>query len=154
VRVALNGRNLRVEGDVSVPRANIAPRDFAGAVRASPDAVIVGPEAAAQERSLWQLDAQLRLALGADVEFHGFGLDADIGGSVVATDSSGSADDGTGELNVAGYLHGLRSPAHDRPGRLLFNGGLIDARRWTRARPPRRDAVGRVDVRGTRASRS
>jgi translocation and assembly module TamB len=78
----------------------VAPRDLAGAVRVSPDAVVVGPNAQAQEQSPWLLDAQLRLILGADVTFHGFGLDADIGGSVVATDRPGLPTTGTGELNV------------------------------------------------------
>ncbi len=151
VRITLNGRNVRVEGDVSVPRANVAPRDFAGAVRISPDAVVVGPTAETQEQSPWLLDAQLRLVLGADVTFHGFGLDADIGGSVVATDKPGLPTTGSGELNVVQgtYTAYGRQLTIDH-GRLLFNGGLIDnpALDARASRHLEAQSVG-VDVRGT-----
>jgi translocation and assembly module TamB len=151
VRITLKGRSVRVEGDVSVPRANVAPRDLAGAVRVSPDAVVVGPDAQAQEQSPWLLDAQLRLILGADVTFHGFGLDADIGGSVVATDKPGLPTTGTGELNVVQgtYTAYGRQLTIDH-GRLLFNGGLIDnpALDARASRHLEEQSVG-VDVRGT-----
>jgi translocation and assembly module TamB len=151
VEIALDGRNVRVEGLVSVPRAHVAPRELTGARRASSDAVVVGEDIEESERTPWLLDAQLRFVLGADVTFQGFGLEADIGGSVVATDRPGVPTTGQGELRVneGSYTAYGQKLDLDR-GRLLFNGGPIDNPALD-ARASRRietQTVG-VDARGT-----
>jgi translocation and assembly module TamB len=142
---------VQVEGDVSVPRAHVAPRELKGARRASSDTVIVGADVEEGERTPWLLDAQIRVVLGADVTFHGFGLDADIGGSVVATERPGTPTTGQGELRVneGTYTAYGQELELDR-GRLLFTGGPIDNPALD-ARASRRielQTVG-VDARGT-----
>jgi translocation and assembly module TamB len=152
VQVAIDGRRVNVTGEVSIPRAHVAPRELANAIRQSSDVVIVGenPEA---EGAAWQVDAEVRFILGADVKFQAFGLDADIAGSVLAADHPGKPTSGSGELRtVEGtYTAYGRQLTLDR-GRLLFNGGPIDNpaldARASRFIEDSEQTVG-VDVRGT-----
>jgi translocation and assembly module TamB len=152
VQVAIDGRQVRVTGEVSIPRAHVAPRELTGAIRVSSDAVVVGdnPE---EERSPWQVDAEVRFILGADVKFQAFGLDADIAGRVLAADHPGKPTTGAGELRTeeGTYTAYGRQLTLER-GRLLFNGGPIDNpaldARASRFIEEAEQTVG-VDVRGT-----
>jgi translocation and assembly module TamB len=150
VRIALAGRSVEVRGDVSLPEARVAPRDLVGAVRASPDAVVTGAETE-QNGSPWRVDAEVRFALGRAVHFEGFGLDAQVSGSVVAVDRPGAVTTATGELRVVEGTYSAygRELVLDR-GRLIFTGGPIanpalDARA---SRKIETQTVG-VDARGT-----
>jgi translocation and assembly module TamB len=126
VELRIDGRNVTVSGDVSLPRARVAPRDLKGALRPSSDTVIVG-ERAEDARSSWNIEASMRFALGSDVQFEGFGLDAQIGGSISVVERPESVTTATGELRVieGTYTAYGRELELDH-GRLIFNGGPID----------------------------
>jgi translocation and assembly module TamB len=150
VHIGLEGRTVHVRGDVSLPHAQVEPRDLVGAVRPSPDAVVTGAEEE-ENGSPWTVDAEVRFALGRDVRFHGFGLDAQVSGSVVAVDRPGAVTTATGELRVVEgtYTAYGRELVLER-GRLIFTGGPIanpalDARA---SRKLEEQTVG-VDARGT-----
>ena len=115
-----------VTGSVDIPRAAITPRKLAGGVvRASPDAVVAGREKPAA-KSL-PINAEVRVSLGKDVRFEGFGLKARFEGAVTATDAPGLAvTRGRGELRVVeGRYKAYGQDLTLQTGRLLFTGGPI-----------------------------
>ena len=135
IQVTLDGRDIHVEGQVQVPHAVLKPRNLSGATQVSPDQVIVGEEGGRPEEA-WHLYSKLRVALGDDVHFDGFGLTGDIGGEVLAETEPGHPTTGRGELTVQNGFYTvnllkntLNLPISQRLsieyGRLMFTGGPI-----------------------------
>lgn len=87
--VSLVRRDVEVRGSVTIPEAQIHIRQLpASAVQVSADQVIVGaggakPKPAAS--SPWNIHSHVRVVLGDKVHFSGFGLTADLQGSITAT---------------------------------------------------------------------
>ena len=135
IEVAVDGRDIHVDGTVQVPHAVLKPRNLTGTAQVSPDQVIVGEEGGTPEEA-WHLHSRLRVALGDDVHFDGFGLTGTIGGEVLAETEPGHATTGRGELNVqdGSYTVDLLKNTLNLPisqklsieyGRLMFTGGPI-----------------------------
>lgn len=136
---SLDGRDLKVDGTVTVPHAVLKPRDLSGTAQVSPDQVLVGEEGGPPEER-WHLRSRINVVLGDDVYFDGFGLTGNIVGSVLADSEPGHATTGSGELNVKNgfyapqFLHNefyqklysaLQQKLTIDYGRLLFTGGPI-----------------------------
>jgi translocation and assembly module TamB len=123
---------FRVGGDLQVPRARIRPRKLdAGAVVPSPDAIVHGREtvAASRGRPLFVLDG-LRVELGRDVRFEGFGLKSDLKGALtlyqnLPDDPSAVTGDGVVELDGGEFAALGQKLAIDR-GSLRFAGVVTD----------------------------
>lgn len=135
IKVALDGRDIRVDGKVQVPHATLKPRNLSGTAQVSPDQVIVGEEGGAPEEA-WHVHSQVNVVLGDDVHFNGFGLTGDIGGEVLAEMEPGHPTTGRGELTVRNGFYNLdllkntlKLPISQKLsieyGRLMFTGGPI-----------------------------
>lgn len=127
VRMSLRGRNLAVAGTVKVPAASIKPVDVSTAVRPSPDAVLVDESGEPEQRSGLQVTTDITVLLGDRVHFSGYGLKADINGSLRLRDSPEGITSGRGELNAVNgsyKLYGMEL-AIER-GQLQYAGGPID----------------------------
>ena len=120
------GRRIEVTGKVTVPYAKIQPKDFADAVRASPDEVIVGSE---EEDPTKRLEAMstITLGLGERVNIDTSGLTGRLTGSITIRSGYDAITRATGELSVAEgkYIAYARKLDIQR-GRLIFTGGPID----------------------------
>lgn len=126
--IAVNAEQVRVTGEVTVPRAEITPRNLpaSSAVTVSEDQVIVHGDdrpAAAMARAL---HVDVRLTLGDNVHFEGFGLGADIAGSLAIRQRPGDPATGSGELRIVdGRYRAYGQDLEIRTGRLLFAGGPV-----------------------------
>jgi len=121
----VSGHKIEVTGRVTVPYAKIQPRDITGAVRTSPDEVIVGSEPEdVNER--FEVFSTITLALGDRVNIDAMGLTARLTGSVTIRSGFDAITRGNGELSVAEgrYLAYARLLDIQR-GRLIFTGGPI-----------------------------
>lgn len=152
LRWRVEGRRVRLEGDVAIPRARIEPRDLSGAVQTSPDAVIIGPDGEEPEAVAgWQVSADVGVDLGEAVHVDAFGLDARLGGNIGVRERPGQLTTATGELHVEEGTYTIYRQALDiERGRVLFGGRPVaDPGLDVRAvRRPRDVTVG-VNVRGT-----
>ncbi len=151
----LADREVNVTGSVRVPRARIAPRDLSGAVRASPDAVVVKPSeqtgTAEPSRSDWRVSADVAVVPGDDVRIDAFGLKGRLAGSIRLIERPGQATIALGELKVEDGTYTIyRQTLAIERGRVIYSGGPVgnpglDVRATRR---PRNVLVG-VNVRGT-----
>jgi translocation and assembly module TamB len=120
---------LRLDGTVRVPSASITPQVLGtGAVSASPDQVIVNANGEPEGQSNLQrpLNAKIALEIGDDVSFTGYGLTADLGGSLAITETPGEQTTGTGEVRIVrGTYTAYGQMLNIRRGRLTFAGGPI-----------------------------
>ncbi len=141
-----------VVGTVAIPLARIEPKGFSGAVTPSSDVVIVDDETASGKKMV--ITSVVRLSLGDQVDFQGFGLRAKFGGDVVVMDSPEQATSAHGEIRVVKGDYDVfgQKLAIDR-GRLVFIGGVIDDPgldiRASREIKGTEDILVGVNVRGT-----
>ena len=125
LRLDIQGRELRLGGTVTVPEARLTPQDYEGAVAPTRDLVRLDIEGDAEPR--WRVYSQVRLVLGKDVRFDGFGLKARIDGTLDVSDEPRRATRARGQLEIhdgtyTAYGQDLRIES----GRLLYAGGPID----------------------------
>ncbi|MCO6440906.1 MAG: translocation/assembly module TamB domain-containing protein [Nitrococcus mobilis] len=129
LQISLDAAGITVNGEVRVPRADITPKKIPpSAVTVSEDQVIVRPDqetpAVAAAR---KLHVRVRLILGEDVHFEGFGLKGRLEGRLLVVQQPEEPTKGSGELRIVegeyrAYGQGLVIDT----GRVLFAGGPID----------------------------
>jgi translocation and assembly module TamB len=148
----IEGQTVRLDGGIAIPRARIEPRDLSGAVRTSPDAVIVSADDKAPEAVAgWRIIADVSVELGDDVRVDAFGLDGRLGGAIELRERPGQLTTATGELRVEEGTYTIyRQSLQIERGRVLFDGGPVaDPGLDVRAVRRPRDVIVGVDVRGT-----
>ena len=122
---AVSGHKIEVTGKVTVPYAKIQPKDITGAVRASPDEVIVGSEPD-DPSERFEVLSTITLVLGDRVNIDAMGLTARLIGSVTTRSGYDPVTHGSGELSVAEGKYAAYARQLDiQRGRLIFTGGPI-----------------------------
>lgn len=126
--LALDGAKARLTGTVTVPRAEITPREISsGGVAPSGDQVLVSHDAASAARGM-QVESEVRVVLGDKVRFDGLGLKTRLEGALTAYDQEGRPTTGRGELRlIGGRYKAYGQDLQIETGRLLFTGGPITA---------------------------
>jgi translocation and assembly module TamB len=115
-----------VTGEIEIPRANIRLREIPEfAVRVSEDAMFVDDTAAVARGPA--IHTRVRVSLGEQIEFDGFGLTARFAGTISVTDEPRSTTAASGELRIdeGQYRAYGQNLTIDR-GRFLYGGGPID----------------------------
>jgi len=124
VEILLTGRQIQVSGDVSIPAARIDILEIpVSAVPVSRDVVLVGQEE--EDRKDLPISANIRVVLGDEVSFRGFGVTTRLLGTVAVTESPGRPTRGSGELVFSeGIYRGYGQNLQIDPGRLVFAGPI------------------------------
>ena len=153
LNVDADAERITITGHVHVPRAELTPGTRApSAITPSEDQVLVSdtPDGeAAQGRDLF---AEIRLTLGDEVHFDGFGLTARIDGNVLIDQEPDTPTTATGELTlIDGEYRAYGQGLVIDEGRIYFAGGpvtqpALDVRA---VRRPREDIVVGARVQGT-----
>lgn len=117
---------IRITGLVRVPEASITPGARApGAVTVSEDQVLVSAEDGEGEEGR-PIYAEVRLILGDEVRFEGFGLTARIDGELLLDEEPATPTTATGELNILdGEYRAYGQGLVIEQGRIFFAGGPI-----------------------------
>ncbi len=124
LRVQIQKRTVRIEGNVHIPFAKLQPKDITTATKISDDAVIIGGDQAALEK--WAVFTKVRLTLGDRIHFFGFGFEGRFGGNLLLEDEPGELTRGTGELTVPeGRYRAYGQRLEVEQGRLLYTGGPL-----------------------------
>src|SRR5690606_7312074 len=86
LRLRTQGNHADVQGTIHIPRAQLSAPDKRKAAQVSPDVVIVNDgqtDATATERApRWRVGSRIRITLGDEIRFSGFGVDGRIKGEV------------------------------------------------------------------------
>jgi translocation and assembly module TamB len=121
----VTGHKIEVTGKVTVPYARIQPKDITGAVRVSPDEVIVGSEPD-DPSGRFEVLSTITLVLGDRVNIDALGLTARLVGSVTIRTGYDPITRGSGELSVAeGKYAAFARQLDIQRGRLIFTGGPV-----------------------------
>lgn len=151
--IGLRDDVVDVTGQVMIPRANIQIKKLPeSAVNVSEDQTIAGTEGTdAVEKQKRKINARVRITMGEEVFFNGFGLNAGIQGGLLAIEKPGGPTTGSGELNIVdGKYEAFGQELDVEKGRVLWAGGPIsqpgiDARA---VRRPEEGILVGVNVRG------
>jgi translocation and assembly module TamB len=151
LQLVVREQRADLSGELSVPRAQITPRNIDSGVAPSRDQVIVREDRVATPQGVIALHSDVRLRLGEEVHFRGFGLTTRFTGTLNAQTAPGRPAAGRGEIRlVDGQYRAYGQDLRIETGRLLFTGGpLSDPAVEIRAlRQPREDITVGVLVRG------
>lgn len=114
----------QINGEIAVPRADITLREMpVGAVRVSPDVVILGEETPVAEPT--RISGEARLVLGEKVHISALGLNTDLEGNVLMTYSPDRPPRANGNVTlVDGVFEAYGQKLTISQGELTFTGPL------------------------------
>lgn len=127
INVAIAGNHIKAEGSVTVPFARVRPRSLpAGSAALSRDVVIISGQDKPEVVERWKLHASVRVNLGDNVDFDGFGVSGKLRGSLLLLDAPGKLTTGQGEVSIVDGIYRMSGQdlTIDR-GRLLFANTLL-----------------------------
>ena len=121
------GEPFTVTGTVVVPSALVMLERFDGAVKASPDVVVLDPvEPSGDVKPPTALALDLAVVAGRDVRLQGFGLDGRLAGQVQLRSRSGTDDiTARGRMDVSGRYFAYGQRLDVTRGELTWSGGAI-----------------------------
>jgi len=128
LQVKLAPNEVVVDGSVRIPKAAFGLRSQKGnVVETSPDVVLVNaPADVPKPEPRWKVVAQIRVVLGDEVTFSGFGLNAKIAGDVALVEVPGQPATARGEVRVVkGQYEAYGQKLEVQRGRLVFVGGPV-----------------------------
>jgi len=125
--VAMTGQHIDIDGQIIVPSARIRPRKLPeSSVTVSADQTIVDDDEITAAESAYQISSRVRLILGDQVRFDGFGLKGRFTGNLLTKDRPGKPTTASGELAIKdGSYRAYGQNLEIRTGRLLFAGGPV-----------------------------
>ncbi|MGH7725013.1 MAG: translocation/assembly module TamB domain-containing protein [Candidatus Eiseniibacteriota bacterium] len=126
--IKVDGRRVDVTGELTVPVAHVdaGNRSIELAVPPSPDVVVLR-EAPDSTKLPFDLYSRVRLTLGDDVQFKGYGIKAAPEGSLLITQEPNKPALGRGELSLkSGTYTGYGRDLTIERGRLIYAGGPVD----------------------------
>lgn len=128
LQATLTPGTVDVSGTVRLPQARFTrPEPKSNVVTPSSDVVIVNaPQGASTAQSRWTITARIRVILGDDVNFSGFGLHAKLAGDVALTETPEQPTTARGQVRVVkGQYEAYGQKLDVERGRLIFVGGPV-----------------------------
>jgi len=125
IDLRIKDKTINFAGSLKIPKARLEPQDMSEAVLPSKD-VIVLDMPVSEKKAEWSVKGKLRLSLGDNVKFRGYGLKCRITGGIDLTEQPGKVTQGHGELQIIdGEYKAYGQDLTIEKGRLIF-AGLID----------------------------
>lgn len=154
LKVAVTPAKVDVSGSVTVPEASITPKNLpeSGVTTVSSDQVIVTDKSATSDAVSRAIHADVKVILGDKVSLDGFGLKANLGGSLRVVQQPGDVPTGTGAIDITDGSYKAYGQSLDiQKGRILFAGGPVSEPGLDikAARYPADDVTVGVEVRGS-----
>jgi len=120
--MVLADNTLQLTGQISIPEGEITVRELPPqAVKLSPDVIIVGQEPAEDTPSPLDVRANIRLVIGDQLRFSGFGLSGRLSGRINVEENLNAS----GDLNILdGRYRGYGQRLSLRRAQLLFAGPI------------------------------
>ncbi len=126
--IDIQGRDISLTGQITIPQALFRPRTLPRtSVSVSNDVVFIGETESPLVEERWNISSRVRLILGDNIYFDGFGLRGEINGNLLLIDEPGKLTLGQGEIRITeGTYKAYGQDAKIRRGRLIFANTVID----------------------------
>jgi len=157
VTIVAGPEALRLEGELGIPSASVTIKKLPEtAVSVSEDTVLLESAAGENDRpdkevkGPYPVYSDLRLALGKDVKFSGFGIKAGLEGSLQLQERPGKPTQVDGEVDIIdGSYKAYGQLFEIEEGRLIFRGSPENPGLWVRAVRYYEDTKVGILIRGT-----
>ncbi|HEX8948697.1 MAG TPA: translocation/assembly module TamB domain-containing protein [Dissulfurispiraceae bacterium] len=128
ITLMIKGKSIDAAGEVGIPRAIITPHTLSSkAVPLSGDVVIENGTEKKQQKEEWKIHSEIKVSLGENVSFNGFGLVGNIRGDVTIAEEPQQLATATGELQIVnGRYTAYGQQLQIERGRILFAGGPVN----------------------------
>ena len=121
-----SGRELAIGGEVQIPFARITELGGATAISTSPDQVLVGARAPAEDAGM-RVTSRVRVSVGPDVQVNAAGLRGSVEGALLTVIQPEMLPWGRGELRVVDGTFGVFGQRLEiQTGRLIYTGGPLE----------------------------
>jgi translocation and assembly module TamB len=150
-----NEKGINISGDLSIPKANITLNELANsAINTSVDETIIGETQHEPELTsttpLLDVNADINLRLGSEVNLRGYGIDTGIEGKIKLRERTGKPISGDGTLKlVDGTYKAYGRDLKVEQGELYFNGPLDTPQINLRVINPIKDITVGLAISGT-----
>lgn len=129
LQLTTQGKNLKIEGQIFVPRARLEPKELpAGTNAISSDVVIVrdGTVPVEEKAPSWAVHTQVRVILGDRVQIDGFGLRGKLAGDLLLIDEPGKLTTGRGTIRIEnGVYQAYGQDLSIQRGQLIFTDSVV-----------------------------
>lgn len=126
LRLSFSERRINIGGEVSIPTARITGAGGPAAVSTSPDEVIVGRRARADDEGI-SINSRVRVTVGPDVQIQASGLRGRVEGTLLTVIQPQELPWGRGELRVVdGTFGAFGQRLEIETGRLIYTGGPLE----------------------------
>lgn len=131
LEIKRKGRRIDVNGQVEIPRASVKAVSLPSNVPVSRDVVFVDDLETEEERraraTRLLVYSNVKVIVGDDVEFNGYGLRGKLAGDIEVVDEPGRATTGQGALHITeGRFNAFGVALNIDLGRVIFTGGPVD----------------------------
>ncbi len=131
LEIKRKGRRIDVNGQVEIPRASVRAVSLPSNVPVSRDVVFVDDLETEEERraraTRLLVYSNVKVIVGDDVEFNGYGLRGKLAGDIEVVDEPGRASMGQGALHITeGRFSAFGVSLNIDLGRVIFTGGPVD----------------------------
>lgn len=149
IDLRIKDKMINFAGLMKIPQARLEPPDMSGAVLPSKD-VIVLDMPVSEKKAEWSVTGKLRLSLGDNVKFMGYGLTCRITGGIDLTEQPGKVTQGHGEFQIMdGEYKAYGQDLTIEKGRLIFAGLIDNPGLDIRAFREIKDVIAGLNVQGT-----
>lgn len=152
LRFLLADKTGRLTGSITIPEANVKIKEISGAVKPSPDVVVMGQKKPRIKVAQLKLYTDIKVILGNDINFAGFGLTSSITGNLAIREEPGRIATGLGELVITkGKYKAYGQDLDIKQGKLFYSGGPVDnpGLNIRATRSAQNNVVAGIDVTGT-----
>lgn len=147
--VTVKPYEIHVDGSIHIPMAKLQPKDVSRATPISDDVTITNVADADISRK-WLIYSNVRLTLGEQVTFFGFGFEGRFTGNLLLMDQPGQPTLATGELDIHdGRYRAYGQRLNIEQGRILFSGPVNNPGLNLRAARYIGDVTAGVKINGT-----
>jgi translocation and assembly module TamB len=131
LEIKRKGRRIDINGQVKIPRAGVKAVSLPSSVPVSRDVVFVDDLETEEERrarvTRFLVYSNVKVIVGDDVEFNGYGLRGKLAGDIEVVDEPGKATTGQGALHITqGKFEAFGVALNIDLGRVIFTGGPVD----------------------------
>jgi len=128
LRVRVDESGGTVEGRIKVPRAELTPDAGRPSVTLSDDFVVLGDDPGPAAANPMDWHARVRIELGNDVRFKGYGLSARLTGSLELDAPPRQPARASGQVDIEDGRYELYGRGFDiKRGRVIYAGGPLDS---------------------------
>ncbi len=125
LKIHMRDNHMDIKGSITIPQAEITPKDYTSTTRLPNDIVWVDDES--QDTHFWHLTQKIEIILGKAIHVHYAGLDANLNGHITINQNDTGAQTAVGAIKIPqGKFTAYGQDLTIKDGALTYTGGALN----------------------------